>query len=167
MSKITVLENLMECIDNNHTIEVIRDFYYKINNFFHNLPMFVVFSWRYRSWDYSYNVEIFVKLLERTGKSLRHHGWSVQSEKCARRCFTAAGLLRKAYLDQDVDNTLWYLMEQNPISFGNRQLKRAYKNRKIYDGMYNAADKRITKASKELKQEAWQYLNKYIEHFWD
>lgn len=48
------------------------------------------------------------------------------------------------------------------------QMKTQYvTDKKIYEGMYEVARKRSDKAEAEAKKEAWAYLHKYIEHFWD
>jgi hypothetical protein len=102
-----------------------------------------------------------------TGKSIKKYGFNVHNEKVARRAFTAAGLLRKAYIDQAKDTTHHYLYKKYGYSFMRGHVKQSVEVERIIDGMRKAANKREERAEKELKQQAWAYLSKYIDHMWD
>lgn len=167
--KINYLNSFMNWWDDNYFVSRCRDYYYyPIKAFLRNLPMFVRFAWYYRSWDYTYNLSILADLLEDTAKNLRKYGNAVDSEKSARRAFTAAGLIRKAYMEHNVNKTLIYLFKKCPVRIRNRTLDREQNiPEHIYEGMYNSARRREDKAEKELKEQTWAYIHKYIENFWD
>ncbi len=161
-------DSIQDWLDHNKFISSCRDWYYSLKAFFSNLPMFVRFAWRYRSWDYIYNVEVFVTLIENTGKTLRKHGNALNSEKYARRAFTAAGLLRKAYLEGYNDKTLLYLNRKNPYTLEGCSFKRTVKTEaRIYEGMVKIAREREMRVEQEMKADAWVYIHKYLEYFWD
>jgi hypothetical protein len=133
--------------------------------------MFLKMAWYWRSWDSEFTIEVLTTLLRTSAKVLRK-GCGVNSEKTYRRCMTAAGLLDKAYNDFKRDKTISYLISKNKMYiekvgiFG--RLKINYiADKRIYDGMYSAALKRSNKEEAALKKEAWAYLHKHIESFWD
>jgi DNA-directed RNA polymerase subunit F len=59
----------------------------------------------------------------------------------------------------------WYT---KPLKNGMSEMKTNYiTDKKIYNGMYEVARKRSDREEAQAKKEAWEYLHKYIEHFWD
>jgi len=87
---------------------------------------------------------------------------------------TAAKQLRKAYADEGYnDKSYRYLSKKNPIRFvklksGNSQMTHDYsKTEEYYTKMFKVINKRIADNEKKAKLEAWLYINKYIQHFWD
>lgn len=151
---------------------IIDSTYYNIKNLIINTPMFLGLAWTWRPWDYCYTINVLVKLLTKQASCLKV-GVNVKREKVYRRCMTAAGKLDRAY-NRDVDKVLVYLMNKNPKSFKRIRNGKFYTletklvtDKRIYDGMYKVASKRSDKEEAKAKQEAWEYLHKYIEHFWD
>jgi len=165
--KVSIFDRITEFIDNNSFIGSIRNWWYSISAFICNLPMFIRFAWGYRAWDYTFNIEIFVKLLETTAKNIKEHGHAVNSGKCARRAFTAAGLLRKAYLENTSNKTVSYLYKKYGYSFLRNYKEPSKEIADRIDKMTHVAQKREDKEEKALKEAAWKYLHKYIEHMWD
>ena len=51
-------------------VTVPKDYYNEICWFFRNLKFFWKTLWEYRSWDYSYCIDLFANSLERLGKSI-------------------------------------------------------------------------------------------------
>ena len=150
----------------------LSDTYYNVKNFLLNVPMFLKMAYNYRSWDYSYTLNILVSLLKDNAKACKN-GHSVNAENTYRRGMTAAGLIEKAY-NRDVDRSMAYLLRKNPVIWSDKsesgyiEMKTGYlKNQALYDKMYEVARKRDDTAEAQAKKEAWQYLNKYIEHLWD
>jgi len=146
--------------------------YYNIRNFIINLPLFLRMAWKWRPWDSGYTINAFCDMLEVNAKACKS-GYHVRGEQVYRRCMTASGKLRKAY-DYGVDPTLSYLFKKNPICFRRietSKLSEMYTKqvtkKKIYDGMYKIASDRGNKNEAAAKKEAWEYVHKYIEHFWD
>lgn len=150
----------------------VNTWYYNCKAFVKNLWLFLKLAWMWRPWDYSYTVNALVQLLTRQAQSLKH-GYHTKSEETYRRCLTAAGKLDRAY-NKDLDRTITYILRKNPMSFKPLEGETGYSmkidyniSKRIYDGMYDAAHKRSEAAEKAQKEEAWKYLHKYIEHFWD
>ena len=53
-------------------------FRYKIPMFFENIWFFRKQLWEFRSWDYSYNLRLFGRSLEKTVHTIEHHGQEVE-----------------------------------------------------------------------------------------
>lgn len=60
------------------TYEVFR---YKIPMFFKNVWYFRKELWRFRSWDYTFNLMMFSRSLEKTVHTLEFHGWEIEETK--------------------------------------------------------------------------------------
>ena len=60
------------------TYEVFR---YKIPMFFENIWFFRKELWRFRSWDYTFNLMILSRSLEKTVHTLEFHGWEIEETK--------------------------------------------------------------------------------------
>ena len=60
------------------TYEVFR---YKIPMFFENLWFFKKELWRFRSWDYTFNLNLFARSLEKTVHTLEFHGNEIESTR--------------------------------------------------------------------------------------
>lgn len=60
------------------TYEVFR---YKLPMFFENFWYFRKELWRFRSWDYSFNLMILSRSLEKTVHTLEFHGWEIEETK--------------------------------------------------------------------------------------
>lgn len=169
---LSYIDRLSDWWDNCYLVKKWEDIYYPIKNFTQNLPVFIKMAWNWRSWDSHYTIEAFCVLLEEQAKALQKYDRHVGSLRCARRCFTAAGLLRTAY-NRPVDKTLVYLMHRNPMFFVkikdsslSEMRRKQITDKRVYDGMYEVARKRSDKAEATAKKEAWEYIHKYIEHFW-
>ena len=60
------------------TYEVFR---YKIPMFFENIWFFRKELWRFRSWDYTFNLMMLSRSLEKTVHTLEFHGWEIEETK--------------------------------------------------------------------------------------
>ncbi len=60
------------------TYEVFR---YKIPMFFENVWYFRKELWRFRSWDYTFNLMMLSRSLEKTSHTLEFHGWEIEETK--------------------------------------------------------------------------------------
>lgn len=60
------------------TYEVFR---YKIPMFFENFWYFRKELWRFRSWDYTFNLMMLSRSLEKTAHTLEFHGWEIEETK--------------------------------------------------------------------------------------
>lgn len=165
---ITKIEDITDTFHRTFIYSLYRD----IRNFTRNLSLFLRLAWSWRPWDSSYTLDVFTELLKHNARSCKV-GHSVNSEKTYRRAMTAAGLLNRAYSEKR-DKTLAYLYTKNPIEFIREEEEKygvAYRtyhtDEVLHDKMYKLAYKRYAKAIEITKREAWEYLYKYIEYFYD
>lgn len=169
--KQTLLDRAIDKLEDYRFYNKLSDYYYNVRGFKNNLRLFIRLAWGWRPWDSHYTITVLVELLKAQAPCLKS-GLHVRRDQVYRRCMAAAGKLDKAY-SKDMDKTIVYLLQKNswytePISDGMFSMKTKYiTDKRIYDGMYEAARKRSEKEEQEAKKEAWEYLNKYIEHFWD
>lgn len=152
----------------------LKDIYYNFQNFFLNLKWMIPAAWKFRCWDSTYNIELFCKSLEITANTIKIHGNALNKEKYYRRCITAAGLLRQAYnYHRALDPSLKSLMKNNPMNYlrsnkGYSIAVHTYKtSEEYYTKQFKLISKRLDKKEKDLKTNAWNYINKYIDQFWD
>jgi hypothetical protein len=161
---LTYIDSLLNWWDHNKTIGGIRAFLYKLKVFFSNLPLFIKFAWGFRAWDSTYSMEIYVALLEEHGKNIRKYGHALSTEKTARKAFTMAGMLRKAYLENVPNKTSLYLYKKNGYRFmGDVPVT----PERILEGMRKVSNDREEVTEARLKRDAMLYWYKYIEHVWD
>lgn len=147
--------------------------YYKCRAFVLNLYLFLGLAWHWRPWDSHYTIDVLVKLLKKQAKCLKENDNHVGAQRVSRRCYTAAGLLDKAY-NRDIDKTVLYCIEKRKLEFRQLDNSDLYTledtgtfDRRIIKGMEKIATAREKKSEAEAKKEAWAYLCKYVEHFWD
>lgn len=162
----TYLSRFIGWVDDKIHRLVVKSGYYDVRAFLHNLPRFLRQAWRWRSWDYMYTIDAFTENLECVGKSL--------DSKRRRSCLRAVKQLRLAYEAHVVeDKGYQYWVKQNPFRFvklpnGMSQLTHDYAKSKEYcDKMREVVVKRVEKAIEQRKTDAWAYLQKHIESYWD
>ena len=87
---------------------------------------------------------------------------------------TAAKQLRKAYEDNGHnDKSYMALSKANPIRMvkinsGYSQMTHDYsKTEEYYSKMFTVINKRTSATEKRAKKEAWEYINKHIQSWWD
>lgn len=56
-------------------------FRYKIPMFFENIWYFRKELWEFRSWDYSFNLRMFGRSLEKTANTLEFYGWEIEETR--------------------------------------------------------------------------------------
>lgn len=167
MNQKTLLDRLIDKLEDYTFYNKLSDCYYNIKAFKNNLGLFLRLAWGWRPWDYKYTIDVLVTLLKEQAHNTKIHGHHVGAEKTYRRCMAAAGLIDKAYnsdMDKSQANLLELMYDRTHIF--TRSAKYSA-NREFYSKLYDVARKRSDEAEKVRKQEAWEYLNKYIEHFWD
>lgn len=127
-----------------------------------------------RDFSYNYQITLFCDSLEYLAKGLKRANHCVSSEKNYRRCLFAARQLRNAYNEGGVSKSYQRLSEANPIKWvplenGMVQMCHDYSPRgeEYYIKMFKLIVKKEAEISKARKQDAWDYLNKHIESFWD
>ncbi len=148
--------------------------YYEVRAFCQNLPFFLKAAWKFRTWDSSYNINLFADSLELTAKTLKG-GHALLAEKQYRRCMTASGLLRRAYDGRAIDDkSLHNWMKRNSLIWRKLDRSNLYEmdtesvDTKDYaDKMWKIIQKRRDALEKSRKEEAWAYIHKWVEHFWD
>ncbi len=146
---------------------------YNAKNFAANLPFFIKWAWKWRSWDSSYAINLFSDALELVAKEMYKDKCHVNSMKYARRCSYAAKKLRSAYNDSDsVDVSYRYYAERNPVVFvklpsGHSRMTHKWAISEEYGNkMFRTITKRTDDWNKARKQEAWQYIHKHISTWW-
>lgn len=149
--------------------------YYDVKNFIKGLPRALRNAWKFRDWDYMYTIDEFADNLERLARSMRD-GHHKNTGKKYKKAMLAAAKLRKAYaysIANDVSYKAW--SDANPISF--RKLRKSdtlevvieqKKHSEAYSTtMFHLIHKRTQAVEKAQKQEAWAFVAKHIETFWD
>lgn len=147
------------------TVEYRPTWWIRARHFLRVLPIFVRLARNWRPWDYQYTIEVLCELLKEQAKYMGEKDTFIGSKKAARRAYTAAGLLDRAY-SESMDPTMSYvinIMYKRGFNHSDKYLK----NKDLYDRLYQTANKRCKEEEARAKREAWEYLNKYIEHFWD
>lgn len=139
--------------------------WYSVKYFFINLPFFVKQAWKWRSWDYTYQIELFADALERSARSIKHNDNHVGADKTYRRAMTAVGMLRKAYINPEFDKSLWaYLVKTSPLY---KNVSYDKHSKEWYNKLSDVIRKRADAWEKQRKDDAWKYVNKHIQKIWD
>lgn len=139
-----------------------------------NLKFFWPHIIKMRDFDSSYQLELFCDSLEYLARGLKSYNNCAGSERNYRRCLFAAKQLRKAYNYKGyMDKSYQALSTANPIRFeklesGCSLLVHDYKTtEEYYDKMWTVIHKRIDKTEAEAKKDAWAYINKHLNSWWD
>jgi hypothetical protein len=140
-----------------------------------NIKFFLPHIIHMRDWDQSYQINLFCDSLEYLAYGLKQSNNHIHSQRTYRRCLFAAKRLRAAYDDKSYnDKSYRRLSEINPIRFvklnnGMSRMTHEYSKRgkEYYNRMLKLICKRKDAIIKEEKKQAWLYLNKYIESFWE
>ncbi len=147
---------------------------YNIRAIYCNLCFFMPHIRHMRDWDSSYQISLFCDSLEYLANGLRRHDNCLHSQRHYRRCLFAAKRLRNAYDDRSYnDKSYVSLSKKNPIRFvkidnGMSQMTHDYSNTKeYYNKMFKVIHKRTEAAMKAEKADAWAYINKHIQSWWD
>jgi hypothetical protein len=133
--------------------------------------------------DYHFTLDLLIASLKALGKGLYFWNNVVGAERNAKRCYTAAALLKQAYtcdLHPEFRDKAWEIyFKRHPISYKKKdknttevsftkntnQMKMDEKeyDEKMWHLMFNKDKSILIKR----KQYAWKYLHKYLEHWWD
>ena len=145
-----------------------------LNNIITNIKFFWPHISTYRDFDSSYSIDLFCDSLEHLSKGLKRHDHCVLSERNARRCLRAAKQLRKAYAYQSYhDKSYQSLAKNNPFKFnkldnGYSTMTHEYSvSEEYYTKMFEIVRKRTKNIEQDNKKEAWLYIHKHIQHWWD
>ncbi len=146
---------------------------YLIKTYYLNFKFFLPHIINMRNWDSSYQINLFCDSLEYLAEGLKN-GHCLHSKTQYRRCLFAAKQLRKAYADKSYnDKSYVALSKANPIRWvqlknGNSQIVHDYKKtEEHYTKMFKIIKKRTSATEEKAKTEAWAYINKHIESWWD
>jgi hypothetical protein len=135
------------------TYEVFR---YKIPMFFENLWYFRKELWYFRSWDYTFNLSIFARSLEKSAHTLEFHGNEVEITRMKK----VSKMKRVIEIIKNLDESNYITLAENELG----ELKNVWgwiddredtpeeeeHNRRIYD--------RSTELEKQEFEELWQIL---------
>lgn len=138
-----------------------------------------LYSWA--DFDHFFSINLFVDALYNLGKGLLRWNNHTNALKCGRRCLAASAMLKKAY-NYEAWNDKSYQNHQKRTEYKWGKFKRGlsrlettplYDNamgmdREEYENkMYKVIHKRQKREEEHMKQEAWAFIHKYIEHWWD
>lgn len=158
-------------------LEKENEMYYKLKAFFANLPLFLRLCWRWRSWDYTYSIEVFAKLLKEQVKAVEAGPHKI-SKKEIRKYKTCVAFLEELAEDKKLPNPVPdKLLSKHPPewcialyeeSWVDEVFQRGLSDeaRLIREGIWNANHKRMKKANAEEYQRRWAYISKYIRKIW-
>ncbi len=149
-----------------------------------NIPWMADHICHFGDYDYSYAVSMFVDSLQALGRGLLRWNNVVGSLRNGRRALTAAGMLKRAYgyeSWEDVSYKNWSARNRHvhiPIQVKKHkyyQMKTLHEHdnamgmdREEYaDKMWRLIHNRQKKVEAQMKIDAWAYIQKYIEHWWD
>ena len=149
--------------------------WYNFKYIVRNAKVLVPHIIKMRDFDYSYQLNLFCDSLEYLAKGLERYDHCLHSQRNYRRCLFAARRLRKAYDDEAYDDKSYKkLLRSNPFKFVKSEnhnfsiLTHDYAiSKDYYDKMIRVIYKRQKNTAEARKQDAWNYLNKYIKTFWD
>ncbi len=109
----------------------IRDTYYNVWWFFHNLKVFWKTLWEWRSWDYSYINDAHIMMLGQLADQIKN---GYEEDRSANLKYLAIQSLISE-LKRDVEDEAWKIKEQKKLS--NEEYD------KLYDGLVNEHFKKI------------------------
>ncbi len=148
--------------------------YNQLTCIFTNFKFFLPHIIHMRNWDNSYQITLFCDSLNYLAEGLKN-GHHLNAEKQYKRCLFASAQLYRAY-DAHVINDKSYqkLSKNNPIKFvtlksGHSLMTHDYgiRGEEYYSKMFKLIHKRQEKVIEQNKKEAWEYINKHIESFWE
>jgi len=124
----------------------IKDTYYNIWWFFHNLKVFWKTLWEWRSWDYSYINDVHIMMLEQLGDQIEHGSEEERSahlKQCAIQSLISE-------LKRDVEDEAWKIREQKNLS--NEEYN------KLYNSMEDKHFKKIFRLMRGQDEESVDVL---------
>lgn len=139
-------------------------------------PWLLEHLYTWADFDHHYTLELFCDSLENLGKGLIRWDNALHARRTGRRALRAASQLRTAYADKYCleDKSYTYWSKQNPIKWipvgklGMCQMSHDYAISEEYsEKMWKTIIKRCDKWEKQRKEEAWKYIHKHLESFWD
>jgi hypothetical protein len=127
--------------------------------------------------DQQFTITLFCDALKALALGLKRWDNCTMSDRNYKRCLHASEKLRKAYDAHTCDDKSYQrLSDANPIKWGKikgqpkfMQMYHDYspKGQDYHDKMWKLINKRTEKVIADNKKEAWEFIHKYIEHFWD
>lgn len=135
-----------------------------IKAFIKNLVWMVPHAWNYRDWDYSGSIDLFVSALEQLAKGI-DTDIHVGGKKNARRCKRAARQLNDAYNKSSLDDRemkKWWDMHGADM----KDWLRGVRDPKV-EAQWERIHKRLDEQTRQQKIEAWAFIHKHIERWWD
>ncbi len=149
-----------------------------------NLPWMADHICQWGDYDHAYSIQLFVDSLQALGRGLLRWNNVVGSLRNGRRALTAAGMLKRAYEYEsweDASYKNWSARNRHihvPIKikgqrFYEMQTLHDYSNamnmdrEKYADKMWKIIHNRQKIVEAQMKIDAWTYIQKHIESFWD
>lgn len=138
-----------------------------------------LYSWA--DFDHCFSVNLFIDALYNLGRCLLRWNNHTNTLKCGRRCLVASKMLEKAYnshVTEDKSYENWsnrHKYRWVPLKNGMSQLVTDHlhdnamgMDREEYSNkMWKIIHNREKKVEAARKKEAWEFIHKYLESFWD
>lgn len=148
--------------------------YCNIKNLYKNIVFFWPHILNYRDFDYHYSLDLFCDSLEHLAHGLKRWDNALHADRNYKRCLFAAKQLRAAYDFSDWrDKSYMALTKRNPIKWiplnnGMTQMSHDYQlSEEYYSKMFKVINTRLRDSEERAKKDAWSYIHKHIQHFWD
>ena len=109
----------------------IKDTYYNIKWFFHNLKVFWKTLWKWRSWDYSYINDTHIMMLEQLANQIKNGDEEKRSAHL--KYYAIQSLIRE--LKRNIEDEAWAIKEQKNLNYEETS--------KLYDSMLDEHFKKI------------------------
>lgn len=138
-----------------------------------------LYSWA--DFDHSYSINLFIDALHNLGKGLKRWNNHVNADKCYKRCMAAAAMLKKAYNYHAWEDASYKNhMKRTAHRWGKfrKGLSQMHSDH-LYDNamgmpreeyetkMFHVIHKRQKREEEHMRQEAWAFIHKHIESWWD
>lgn len=153
----------------NNLVYELKHYYYNCKHFFLNIIKFRKELSEYRSWDYGYSIMMFTKSLDDIGNNMIKHSPLVNGVKYGRRAKRAAIYLRKAY-DGETSEAWGRICDKETYDFidiPNTDLCKMVVRNPVDKRWKDKVVKDMREQEVRDKKEAWAYVSKHIERFWD
>lgn len=150
----------------------------------HTAPWLVEHLYSWADFDQVFSINLFVDALHNLGKGLLRWDNHTNALKCGRRCLAASAMLKKAYSFEAYNdksyqnwssrNKLWWKKLRGTKQGLSQMMTDHLKDNAMgmdkeeYSSkMWKLIHERQKPVEAAMKKDAWDFIHKYIEHWWD
>lgn len=152
----------------------IESFYYDCKNGIHNIIRWLPVVWELRDWDASGVYNLIHKHLNHVEDCLRNYGHGVNSINDADRIKIAKNLCQRLINDEHYDNAIFPVEQKyGDLKWHSEDSENKFLKKIVFDETENEskARSRAFKHAEQMrlrdKDMLFNYLNKYIDGWWD